>query len=112
MENQAKQIKFNYKGRDYCLEFTRKSVEKMERSGFRADDISEKPMLTLPALFAGAFIANHPFVKRELTDEIFWNMKNRGELISKLSEMFNATIKSLVEASDGDDEGNLDWTAE
>lgn len=110
MENQVKQIEFSYKGKDYCLEFTRKSVEKMERNGFRAEDITEKPMNTLPALFAGAFIAHHPFIKRELTDEIFWNMKNRGELISNLSDMFNATLKTLIDNQE-EDEGNLDWTA-
>ena len=60
----SKQLRFTYKDKEYCLEFTRRSVETMERNGFIANDIREKPMTTLPALFAGAFLANHRFVSR------------------------------------------------
>ena len=31
-----KQLKFTYQDKDYCLEFTRKSVETMEKNGFVA----------------------------------------------------------------------------
>ena len=47
----SKQLNFVYNGTEYTLEFTRKSVEQMEREGFVADDIHTKPMTTLPALF-------------------------------------------------------------
>ena len=53
----AKTIKFSYKGVDYTLEFTRKSIEIMEHKGFVLSDISEKPMTILPTLFRGAFLA-------------------------------------------------------
>jgi hypothetical protein len=49
----AKQITFEFEGKNYTLEFTRKSIETMERQGFVIGDIVDKPMLTLPALFAG-----------------------------------------------------------
>ena len=51
----AKQIKFEYKGKDYCLEYTRETVKQMERDGFKTENLLSKPMLTLPLLFAGAF---------------------------------------------------------
>ena len=47
----SKQLSFTYGDKEYTLEFTRKSVETMERQGFVAEDIRTKPMLTLPALF-------------------------------------------------------------
>lgn len=106
----SKQLKFTYEGKDYCLEYTRKSVETMERNGFIASDIENKPMTILPALFAGAFLANHRFVKQDVIDAIFAKMRNKGELIGKLSEMYNEPIMTLIDEPE-ESEGNLDWTA-
>ena len=106
----AKQLSFTYEGIEYCLEFTRKSVEQMEKSGFVASDIQDKPMTVLPALFAGAFLANHRFVKRDVIDAIFSKMTNKIELIGKLSEMYNEPIMALVDEPE-EAEGNVDWTA-
>ena len=105
-----KQLKFTYQDKDYCLEFTRKSVETMERNGFVASDINDKPMTVLPALFKGAFLANHRFVKAEVVDEIFSKLTNKAELINKLSEMYNEPIMALVDEPE-ETEGNVDWTA-
>lgn len=106
----AKQLRFTYKDKEYCLEFTRRSVETMEKNGFVASDISDKPMTTLPALFAGAFLANHRYIKSEVVNEIFSKMTNKSELIGKLAEMYNEPIMALVDEPD-ENEGNLDWTA-
>jgi hypothetical protein len=105
-----KQLKFTYQDKDYCLEFTRKSVETMERNGFVASDIKDKPMTVLPALFAGAFLANHRFVKTDIINEIFSKMTNKSELIGKLSEMYNEPIMALVDEPD-EAEGNVNCTA-
>ena len=107
----AKQIRFEYKGQEYILEFTRKSIEMMERQGFVASDIIEKPMTTLPALFAGAFLAHHRNVKKELIDEIFSKMTNKEELIRKLAEMYNEPIMALMDEPDPNDKGNVKWEA-
>ena len=106
----SKQLRFTYQEKEYCLEFTRKSVELMEKNGFIASDISDKPMTVLPALFAGAFLANHKFVKQSIVDEIFSKMTNKSELIGKLSEMYNEPIMALVDEPE-ESEGNVDWTA-
>ena len=105
----SKQLNFEYKGIQYTLEYTRKSVEQMEREGFVADDIQTKPMSMLPTLFAGAFKANHRWVKRELIDEIFSKMTNKGELIGKLAEMYNEPILALVD-DPAESSENLTWT--
>lgn len=106
----SKQLNFNFMGTDYCLEFTRRSVETMERQGFRAADITDKPMTTLPTLFAGAFIAHHPYVKRKVIDEIYSRLNNKQELIGKLAEMYNEPILALVDDPE-ENEGNVNWTA-
>jgi hypothetical protein len=82
----------------------------MERQGFVASEITEKPMLTLPALFAGAFLAHHRYLKREIIDEIFEKFTNKQELIGKLAEMYNEPIEALFEEPK-ESEGNVSWEA-
>ena len=106
----SKQICFAHNGKDYTLEYTRRSVERMEREGFLASEMRDKPMTTLPALFAGAFYANHPWVKREVVNEIFAKMGDKSELIGKLAEMYNEPISALVDDPE-ENAGNVSWTA-
>ncbi|RDY21442.1 DUF5055 domain-containing protein [Criibacterium bergeronii] len=106
----AKQLRFNFKEKDYTLEFTRKTVTEMEKKGFIASEVEDKPMSTLPALFEGAFLAHHRFEKKETINEIFSKMTNKEELIGKLAEMYNEPIIALVEEP-AESEGNLSWTA-
>ena len=100
-------------GVTYTLEYTRKSVEMMEKQGFIADDVEKKPMTMLPALFAGAFLAHHRFVKREIIDSIYKKLTNKDKLIEKLVEMYNEPIMTLLtEPEQEGNEGNLSWTAD
>ena len=105
----SKQLKFKYNGTEYTLEFTRRTVEQMEREGFIAEDITSKPMTMLPTLFAGAFKAHHKFVKREVIDDIFSKMTNKGDLLGRLAEMYQEPILALVDEPDASSE-NLTWT--
>lgn len=105
----SKQLNFEYKGTEYTLEFTRRTVEQMEREGFVADDVRTKPMTTLPTLFAGAFRAHHKYVKREVIDEIYAKMTNKADLIGKLAEMYNEPIAALIDEPVESSE-NLTWT--
>lgn len=105
-----KQLKFAFEGKDYILEFTRRTVTEMEKKGFVAAEVEAKPMLTLPALFEGAFLAHHRFEKKENIDKIFSKMTNRSDLIGKLAEMYNEPIMALVDEPE-ESEGNVNWTA-
>lgn len=104
----AKTLTIQDNGTTYTLEFTRKSIETMERQGFKISDIEDKPVTTLPALFAGAFLANHRYVKREVIDRIFGRMTKRNELIGKLAEMYNEPLLAMMDEPE-ESEGNLDW---
>lgn len=103
-----KQISFEFKGKEYTLEFTRDTVRQLERQGFVPGDIESKPMTVIPDLFAGAFLKNHPTVKRSKIDEIYEAMNGKSRLIRALIEMYNDTVETLI---DEDAEGNAEWTA-
>lgn len=104
----AKTIGFTYEGKDYTLEFTRRTIKQMEDEGFVAKNIDDRPMTLLPALFAGAFKAHHRFVKQDVIDEIYANMPNKDKLIEKLAEMYNEPILTLMEEPE-DSAKNVDW---
>ena len=106
----AKQLIFIYEDKEYTLEYTRRTVAEMEKKGFIASDITDKPMTTLPALFAGAFLAHHRFVKEDVINKIYSKLTKKEDLISKLAEMYNEPILALIEEPENT-EGNLDWTA-
>lgn len=101
-------ICFPYEGVDYCLEYNKKTVKTMEDRGFIPSKILEAPMTYLPELFAGAFLANHKFTKRDVIDKIFEKMDGKQELVNALLEMYNEPIKALTA---DEDEGNaIQWT--
>ena len=104
----AKTINFTYEGKDYTLEFTRRTIRQMEDEGFVARNIDDRPMTLLPALFAGAFKVHHRFVKQDTIDAIYANMPNKDKLIEKLAEMYNEPILSLMEEPE-DTAKNVDW---
>lgn len=103
----AKVISFTYKGTDYTLEYTRRTVVEMENRGFVVSDVSDKPMSSLPTLFAGAFLAHHRSVKRDVIDEIFKAMPKKEELIGKLAEMYSEPLETLLE--EPEESANFEW---
>lgn len=104
----AKTLTIKYNDSEYTLEFTRKSIEILEKRGFKISDIQDKPVSTLPMLFAGAFIAHHKFAKPEVINEIFSKLRNKEELLGKLAEMYNEPILAMMDEPE-ESEGNLDW---
>ena len=106
----AKQLIFTFEDKEYTLEYTRRTVAEMEKKGFIASDITDKPMTTLPALFAGAFLAHHRFVKEDVINNIYTKLTKKEDLIGKLAEMYNEPILALVEEPE-EDKGNVNWTA-
>jgi len=105
----AKTITVNFEGNEYTLEFTRKTIELMEKQGFDISAISSKPMTMIPSLFKGAFLAHHRFVKDEVVDKILGQMKDKMALLEKLAEMYNEPMETLL--ADNDSEGNAEWGA-
>lgn len=101
-------ITFSYGGKDYCLEYTKRSVKNMEDRGFVPAKIIEAPMTYLPELFAGAFLANHRFTDKKVIDEIFEAMGDKKQLVNALIEMYNEPINALT--ADADEGNAIAWT--
>lgn len=109
----AKQINIEFQGNEYILEYTRKSIEILERQGFNISDLDRAPLTTLPMLFRGAFIAHHRglFAKDSgLIDKIFEKMPDKETLLEKLSEMYREPFDMLL-ADPDESEGNAKWGA-
>ena len=70
-------------------------------------------MTMLPTLFAGAFLAHHRFVKRDVIDNIYARMNHKDELMTALVEMYNEPIMSLFDEPENneDNAGNVSWKA-
>ena len=103
----AKQIKLNYNGKEFTLEFNRNAVRAMEENGFSLD--MDKPYSTVTQLFAGAFRMHHRAISADLVREI-WDAQNRKEdLLVALCEMYNEPIAALMDEEE-DEAENPTWT--
>ena len=108
----AKTLNFEYKGKEYTLEYTRETVKQMEREGFVTEDIVKKPMITLPQLFAGAFKAHHKFdAKQKVIDEMFKCFTHKDELLGKLAEMYHAPFEELMDDENIEEGNAIAWEA-
>lgn len=93
----AKTITVEYEGKAYTLQYTRESIETMEKQGFRISELADKPMTVLPALFEGAFIAHHRFVKKDIVRGMFAMFSNKQDLIQRLAVMYNEPIEAMLD---------------
>lgn len=51
-------------------------------------------------------------MKRDVIDNIYNRLNRKDELISKLVEMYNEPLLTLLDDPESEsDEGNLEWTA-
>lgn len=97
----AKQINFDYDGVAYTLEFTRRTIKEMEKRGFKASELGDKPMTMLPMMFEGAFLAHHRHVQPSKIEEIYDSLENKQGLIEALSTMYNEPLQSLIDDVEG-----------
>lgn len=85
-------------GREYTLEFNRKTAAYAEQNGFSRGSAADKLMTMLPELFYFAFRMHHPNVKREEAEKILF--EDLGGLttaqIERLVDLFNAPYTTLV----------------
>ena len=90
-------------GREYTLEYSRKSVAKTEAAGLDVNQLDSKSMTMIPLLFWGAFLMHHPHMTKEQTDKILFDGLgglNEDEM-AYLGKLYAAPFQSLV-ASEGE----------
>lgn len=102
----AKTMTFTYDGKDYTLEFTRKTVIETENMGFNAQYIDTKPITSLSILFRGAFLAHHRDTRVSEIDKIFESFTKEG-LLEALANLYYEPIKVLME---NDSKNAVKWT--
>lgn len=95
-------------GNEYTLQYSRKSIETMERQGFKVQDLATYPMTMFPTLFKGAFIMHHKFVPANKVDALFEAIPNKEQLLEKLAEMYNEPLEALMNG-EGDEKNAPTW---
>lgn len=121
----AKQITFKYDNKEYILEFNREVFKKVEASGItmaRLEGLENNPadaLEVIPELWFRAFQMHHPSVTRELADEIYHSMANKGGnaeqnlpdeeidfgLLGALIELYQEPVAILYT-----EQGNTKWS--
>lgn len=118
-EATKKKIELTYMGKQYTLEFNRRTVLKLEKA-LRADGINLVDMTEnenvnplelvsiVDTVFTYAFKMHHPNVTQDVIDTIFEKMGNKEQLSGVLFEIMTAPINALADNK----EGEITWAAE
>ena len=85
-------------GREYTLEYSRKTVAKTEAAGLDVNKMDSAPMTMLPLLFWGAFLMHHPYMKIEDTNRILFDGLGglSNEEAEYLGKLYAEPFKSLI----------------
>lgn len=104
----------DFEGREFTLEFNRKTVVKAERAGLNLQEIDSKPMTMVGIMFWAAFLYHHPWITQEQTDKIldeqFGGVEGLGtiendegeNLVTHLGRLYSEPFSTLIPS---DEEG-------
>lgn len=89
-------------GREYTLEFSRKTVAKTEEAGLDVNRLDTASMTMIPIMFWGAFLMHHPHMTREQTDKILFDGLGglRKDELEQLGKLYAEPFKTLVANED------------
>lgn len=103
-------IEFNYEGKDYTLEYDRKSIKIMEANGFKYKDLDNCPLSMIEMLWQGAFLKNHKNERSDIITTIYEKIQNKTDLNAGLISMFTETYTSLIgDSEENDNSKNIEW---
>lgn len=90
-------------GREYTLEFSRKSVVRAEQAGLDVQQIDSKSMTMITLLFWSAFLMHHPHMTKEQTDKILFDDLGglNGDELEYLGKLYAQPLQTLI-ANDGE----------
>ena len=93
-------ITLTIEGKTYTLEFNRNSVASAERAGLNLSLITTEPMNTIPLLFYAAFKMHQPWITRDETDKILFDVLGglKPEEVQRLGELYAAPTNALLNA--------------
>lgn len=89
-------------GREYTLEYSRKTVAKTEMAGLDINKIESASMTMIPLLFWGAFLMHHPHMTREQTDKILFDGLGgmSEEEMAYLGKLYAEPFQTLIAGAD------------
>lgn len=89
-------------GKEYTLEFSRRTVAKAEQAGLDVNEIESKSMTMIPIMFWSAFLMHHPHMTREQTDKILFEGLGGlgGQEMTYLGKLYAEPFKTLVAGED------------
>lgn len=104
-------INFTYEDQQFTLEFSRRTVQQMEKAGFSLDGVANQPATYIPMLFQGAFLMHHQRTKEATINAIFNCIEEKDELMSALIDMYREPLETMFD--DPEDEGKkVSWKKE
>ena len=85
-------------GREYTLEYSRKTVVKAEQAGLDVNRLESASMTMIPLLFWGAFLMHHPHMTRDQTDKILFEGLGglNDEEMTYLGKLYAVPFQTLV----------------
>ena len=95
------------KGKEYTLEFNRKTIMAMENNGFVLN--LDAPMTCVDSLFYGAFQMHHKRIDREAVRAIWAEQNPKEGLLTALVKLYQKPIEELMAEPEGADEENPTW---
>lgn len=122
MRTEKTRIEFDFEGTHYCLEYTARSLKKLESAGVKISKLDDMIFTAPEIIFRGAFYANHPKVEERTVKKIYQALKRTsdgaepeydeetGKEIDALSDALAAMLTEAVEELTGrGEQGNLTW---
>lgn len=88
--------------REYTLEYSRKTVSRVEQAGFDINQLEAKSMTMIPLLFWGAFLMHHPHMTKDQTDKILFEKLGgiKDAELEHLGKLYAEPFKTLVATSE------------
>lgn len=97
-------------GKEYTLEYNRRSIQALESRGLDVTEIESKPATMLPLLIEGAFYMHHKGLAADKIDKIYASVPDKENFIGALAEMYAEPLEALLEDPQGTKGKNASWT--
>lgn len=94
-------------GKEYSLEFNRRTVANMESNGFILD--LDKPNTVIEGLFYGAFQMHHKRIDRDEVRKIWAAQTGKEKLLTALVKAYQKPLEDLMAEPEDADPENPTW---
>lgn len=106
----AKQIYYEFDGKEYTFEFTRSAIKRMEERGFDFDKANAAPMTAAYDLFCGALYAHHSALNTKTRDKMFDELTDLNGWTDDFIEMYKDAFEATADgAEEGEKKRTKNW---